>query len=139
VGFTKQPRIVTLKFKEGHRLHGLEVTCKGMNIGDYFKVVGLDGSDGESVAEVAQRLANSLISWTYERPDGTPIPPTVEEFNDLDRDDGIDLASAWIDALNGVHDADPLPQSSPSGGPSLVASIPMETLSPSPESSSVPA
>jgi hypothetical protein len=39
------------------------------------------------------------------------------------------LQNAYVEALIGVHDADPLPQSSPSGGPSLVESVPMEALS----------
>lgn len=138
MGYEKTDRVINLKWAEGHRLHGLEVACKGMNIGEYFKVVGLDGGDGETVGQVAQRLANSIVSWNL-TVGGQPIPPTAEEFNQLERDDGLALASAWLDALNGVHEADPLPQSSPSGGPSLVASIPTEPLSVSPEASAVPA
>jgi hypothetical protein len=53
----------------------------------------------------------------------------MDAVKTIDHDLVTALNNAWIQTLIGVHGADPLPQSSPSGEPSLVESVPMEALS----------
>jgi hypothetical protein len=66
------------------------------------------------------------------------VPPTPEEFRAQDKDLMMKLSEAWIDGISGVSKDAPLPESSPAGEPSPVASIPMEPLSESQESLPVP-
>lgn len=129
MGYHKTLQTINIKFGKDHKCHGLEVVAHGMSIGTYLKVTGHDGGDGETIGETIDRLGKSIVSWNYEDDDGNPIPPTPEEFASIDQREAMALASAWLDGLAGVHEADPLPASSPSGELSQVASIPMEALS----------
>lgn len=131
MGYREQPQTIKLKFAPDDKLYGLEVRLRGLSIGEYLKLTGLDGSDGEGIGGGIQRFAESLIEWNLEDADGQPIPTTLEAVQQRDKELILRLATAWLDAVNGVHEGDPLPASSPGGEPSLVASIPTETLSPS--------
>ncbi len=131
MGYRKKNKNVILKFAEDHDLYGLEVRLRGMNIDEYLAFTGYDGGDGETVAGLIKRFGQHLVSWNLEEEDGTEVPATAEAVSKQDHELILALANAWTEALAGVHKADPLPESSPSGGPSLVESVPMEALSPS--------
>ncbi|MEI5100292.1 hypothetical protein RB200_19415 [Streptomyces sp. PmtG] len=129
MGYKAKRKTTTLQFEPGHDLYGLEVRLRGMNIGEYLRFTGYDGGDGETVSGLIQRFGEHLVSWNLEEEDGTAIPATQDSVQQQDHDMVLALANAWMQALAGVHDADPLPESSPSGEPSLAASIPMAELS----------
>ncbi len=129
MGYRKKNKNVVLKFAEDHDLYGLEVRLRGMNIGEYLAFTGYDGGDGETVAGLIARFGEHLLSWNLEEEDGTPVPATPDAVQQQEHELILALANAWTDALAGVHKADPLSESSPSGELSPVASIPMEPLS----------
>jgi hypothetical protein len=87
-----------------------------------------DADDEEGRRPARPRTSSPGTSKTTE---ARPIPATREGIRAIDTSLLTALTTAWVKAMTGVHDADPLPQSSPSGGPSLVESVPMEALSPS--------
>ncbi|MET9012335.1 hypothetical protein ABZX74_15655 [Streptomyces olivaceoviridis] len=132
MGFKTKVRTYLIRFDEGHEFHGAEARLRGMSLGEYLEATGQDGGDGDTGASAAiTRFLEHLVSWNLETEDGQPIPTTKESVDLVDHDLVLALNNAWIDQLLGVHKADPLPESSPSGEPSPVASIPMEALSPS--------
>ena len=129
MGYKVKPKTYLIKFDEGHEFHGVEARLSGMSYGEWEQVTGLDGSEGETNgADAVRRFVDHLISWTLEDGD-QPVPTTMDAVKQLDHNLVAALNNAWIQTLIGVHDADPLPESSPSGEPSPVESIPMEALS----------
>lgn len=132
MGFKTKVKTYLVRFDEGHEYHGAEARLSGMRYGEWEIAAGLDGGEGDAngAARIA-RFVDHLISWNLEGEDGKPIPTTMDAVKELDHDLVTALNNAWVQTLLGVHDADPLPESSPSGEPSLVESVPMEALSPS--------
>ena len=128
MGFEAAPVPITLRFEPGHKYHGAEAKLQGMAIGEYMQATGMDGSDGEDNAQTIARFFKSLTSWnlTYQ---GEPLPPTEEAMEKADKSLILALNNAYVQALMGVHDADPLPESSTSGENSPAPVIPMEPLS----------
>lgn len=131
-----------LKWPEGHELHGLEVVTKGLSVEATFEMATLAaGLSGDSATEVKVETANMLfagfadrlVSWNLEEDDGTPVPATLAGVQDQDMGFMIALISTWMDAVSSVDT--PLPQGS-KPGPSMApeASLPTESLSPSPQS-----
>lgn len=131
MGFNATISHVTIRFAEDHKYHGAEARLRGMSFTAYMAATGLDGGEGEDIAASMKRFVESLVSWNLEDDQGRPIPATTDGLKQVDQALARALQGAYVDALVGVHDADPLPESSTSGEPSLVESIPMEALSPS--------
>ena len=131
MGYTAKIKTYLVRFDEGHEFHGAEARLKGMPYGEWEVASGIDGGDGDSEPGAAvKRFADHLIEWNLTSEEtGEPLPPTMESIKQIDKDLVAALNNAWIDTLIGVHESDPLPESSPSGGPSLVESVPMEALS----------
>lgn len=125
MGYKGTPRTVKIQFAEGHEHHGAEARARRMSLGEWEAI--LEGDDDNAVAEFAKRL----VSWNLTDDDEQPIPATTEGLRLVDTSLVTALKEAWLQSITGVHAADPLPQSSPSGEPSLVESVPMEALSPS--------
>lgn len=127
MGF-REPSTINLVFESGDELHGLEVRMRGMSIADWLQASGLDGSDGDDANATIQRCCKAIVSWNLEDEDGKPIP--VEDAPNRDSRMIRRINNAWMEALTGVHNSDPLPESSPSGEtyPELSA-IPTEPLS----------
>jgi hypothetical protein len=130
-------------------LAGFVVRAKRLSIGRLMDLMELRslkglGDDSPEVREGLQQIFVSLskviTSWNLEEPvdpadpDGpsTPVPVTPETIADQD----FGLLVSIIDALQSATTAvsRPLAQPSSDGDPSLVASIPMDELSPNPES-----
>lgn len=133
MGFKVKPKTYTVRFEEGHEFHGVEARLSGMSYGEWEQVTGLDGGDGETNgADSVRRFVDHLISWNLEDEQDQPVPTTLDAVKTLDHNLVAALNNAWIQTLIGVHDADPLPETSTSGEPSPeVSVIPMEALSPS--------
>jgi len=130
MGFKAKLKTYLVHFDEGHEFHGVEARLRGITYAEWEEMTGLDGGDGDdNAAKSVQRFADHLISWNLEDEQDLPVPTTLDGAKSLDHDLVAALNNAWIQTLTGVHDADPLPESSPSGGPSLVESVPMEALS----------
>jgi hypothetical protein len=130
VGYTAKVKTYLVRFDEGHEYHGAEARLSGMTYGEWEQVTGLDGSEGETNgAASVRRFVDHLVSWNLEDEDGKPLPKTMDAVKALDHDLVAALNNAWIQTLIGVHAADPLPENSTSGEPSLVESVPMEALS----------
>ncbi|WP_406156985.1 hypothetical protein [Streptomyces canus] len=125
MGFNASPRAVRIDFSPDHQYHGAEARIRHMSLGEWEAVIESD--EDSAVEEMAKRL----VDWNFTDDNGDPIPATREGLRQVDTSLVTALKVAWIQSLTGVHAADPLPQSSPSGEPSLVASVPMEALSPS--------
>ncbi|MFF9002605.1 hypothetical protein ACF1GW_35720 [Streptomyces achromogenes] len=151
MGYRKTVRKIEVSLK-GHKTYGDPTEyplayARGKSLGEYLDLLGYAETDedgeGASSGLVHQMEAfgDALVSWNLEREDGSAIPCTREAlFTEVDNDLAFALATEWMERLGGkVDDADPLPGNSPSGEPSPVASIPMETLSDPHLSSSVPA
>lgn len=132
MGYTAKLKTYLVRFDEGHEFHGAEARLRGMTYGEWEFAAGLDGGDGDpNAAATIGRFVDHLIEWNLEDEDGKPLPTTMDAVRNLDKGLVAALNNAWISTLIGVHDADPLPESSLSGEPSLVESVPMEALSPS--------
>jgi hypothetical protein len=132
MGYKPKLKTYLVRFEESHEYHGAEARLRGVTYGEWEQMTGLDGGEGETNgAASVRRFIEHLISWNLEDEDGKPLPMTLDAVKAIDHDLVAALNNAWIQTLIGVHNADPLPESSPSGEPSLVESVPMEALSPS--------
>jgi len=138
---------------EDPELEGLVVRAKRLSIGRALDLVGL--SELRNVAESSPELkaklielfdtlAEVIIDWNLEEPvdprnpDGEtkPVPVTGAALAEQDMEFIMALVGALQSATAGV--SDPLAPASSSGAMSLEASMPMETLSESLESSPTP-
>jgi hypothetical protein len=127
VGF-REPSTIKLTFDEGDDLHGLEVHMRGMSIADFMQSSGMDGGDGDDAAATVERFYQHIVSWNLDDPTtGQPVP--VADAPNRDSRMIRRLNNAWIETVQGVHKADPLPDSSTSGEPSQAPVIPMAPLS----------
>lgn len=135
MGYRPKRKIYNLDFT-GTDYEGLEVKLRGMTVGEELELDDLRGKDdfGRKVFEMTTRL---LVEWNVEDDQGVPVPCTFEGVCTQDAGMVMAILDALQTANSGV--SDPLPQSSPSGELSPVASIPTEPLSPNPQSSAVPA
>lgn len=77
-------------------------------------------------------FAMHLVDWNLEDEDGTPVPATYDGVMGEEPALVMTLMQHWLQAAFGV--SDPLGEPSIGGGPSAVASIPTEPLSPNPQS-----
>ncbi|WP_318205396.1 hypothetical protein [Streptomyces sp. SCL15-4] len=148
MGYRKTVRKIEVSLK-GHKVYGQDADyplayARGKNLGEYLHLVGFaeTDEDGETnyLVKQLEAFGDALVSWNLETEDGTPVPCTREGLFSIDNDLALSLAKEWIDCLGGkVDEASPLDSNSPSGEPSPVASIPMETLSAPQPNTSVPA
>ncbi|MFI2632633.1 hypothetical protein ACH5A2_19875 [Streptomyces collinus] len=123
MGYKGTPRTVKIQFAEGHEHHGAEARARRMSLGEWEAIIESD--EDNALAEFGARL----VSWNLTDDDDQPIPATPEGMRQVDTSLVTALKTAWLQSIVGVHSADPLPQSSPSGEPSPVESIPTEALS----------
>ncbi|MFF3511529.1 hypothetical protein [Streptomyces sp. NPDC002573] len=127
MGFKRNPKIYHLKWEDGEYA-GLEVRVRSMSLGQLVasqKGTGYNGKEG--IEGNIELFAERIVDWNLETEDGEPVPTTLDAIMGEDDDLIIDIVRRWNEAMAGVPA--PLPESSPSGEPSPVASIPMEPLS----------
>ncbi|CAL9352075.1 hypothetical protein SUDANB1_00480 [Streptomyces sp. enrichment culture] len=122
MGYRPKRKIYTLDFT-GTDYEGLEVSVRGMTVGEELELDGVE-MDGDLLVKT---LVKRLVSWNVEDDAGQPVPATYEGVCTQDVPMVLAILNAVRTASSGV--SDPLPQSSPSGEPSEVASIPMAPLS----------
>lgn len=129
MGYRHKPKNITLTFDEGSDYPGFECTLRGLTLGEYREVIGIDEVDNNAIGSMLDRFSTALISWNLEDEQGRPVAPTQDAVLAQDKDLMLKAAESWIDAIHGVPA--PLGQSSPDGGLSPEVSIPMDVLSPS--------
>jgi len=136
-------KIYSLKWAEGHDLHGLEVSLTGLSIGTLAKVEALGATltgDAPVEAKLAAAddlftvMAACLVAWNLEDHQGNPVPATHEGIAGQDVSLILGVLQSWMGAAASVDT--PLPNGSPpSPATALEASIPMTVpSSPSPSS-----
>jgi hypothetical protein len=131
MGFRPPRKIYNLDFA-GTDYDGAHVRMRGTTVREEIRINDLRASeDPNSIRELFEAMVELLIDWDIEDDDG-PVPTTLEGVTSQDSSFISAVITALQTAVAGVEA--PLPESSPSGELSAVASIPMETLSPSPES-----
>jgi hypothetical protein len=139
-----QRSVLRLKFKDP-QFEGLEVTMRRMSIGQLQTTSKLtkDSTD-EKFDELVNRIAKSIIAWNVEDPvSGEPINSDTAGVKEQDPEMVLAIANAWLEAAAGISgpltkpssDGENSKNSSEDGTSltdSIVASIPMEILQPSP-------
>jgi hypothetical protein len=134
-----QRKVYSLRWAEGHELHGLEVSLTGLSIARLAKIQDLSGvltgdaGTAEKLAaadELFGEAAQCLVAWNLEDRDGNPVPATREGIAGQDVTLVMGLLQEWVQATASVDT--PLPPGS-NGGPKPMPeeSIPMAPLSPS--------
>ncbi len=129
VGGFRRNKTYTLAWEEGE-LQGLEIVTRSMSVGRYLDMIAITRADDENVdmiGELISQLSRVLVSWNLEDEDGVPVPATREGLLSVDMELMGEITSAWQKAMSGANV--PKDETLPSGSPSLVASIPMESLS----------
>lgn len=127
MGYKRNPKVYNLRFQDGDYT-GLEVQVRSLSMGQLIAIRTGKDEDGKDATEgVVELLAERIVGWNLEDEDGTPVPPTLEAIKAEDHDLIEAIIEQWTTVVAGVKD--PLPESSPSGEPSPVVSIPMEPLS----------
>lgn len=149
MGYRPNRVVYNLDF-EGTELDGLQVKAASTSVG-----VLIDMTAMADLAELGQNLSEAekaklgvdaikamrglitefakvLRSWNLEDDDGSPVPADEAGLRGLEFPVFMKIVQTWMGAAASV--SAPLPSGSPSGGPSLEASIPMDVSSPSPAS-----
>lgn len=136
MGYRPPRKIYKLDFA-GTEYEGLEVSMRGVTVGEELEQESRRGTPGFG-RYIFDLMASLLVEWNVEDDNGEPVPATRDGVLTQDSTMVQSILEALQAAVSGVPD--PLPQSLPSGEPSpAVSEIPMEALSPNPESSAVPA
>lgn len=135
MGHALKRTIYRLTF-EDPELADLSVRVRSLNVGQMLEATELSRLDDDklpvqeklaAMGELFDVFASALVDWNLEEEDGTAIPATLAGIKTLESAFLMDVIRTWITATAGV--AAPLAQPSAGGSPSLVASMPMETLS----------
>lgn len=121
MGYKSKAKRITLDFDGDKEFEGLEVTTKGLSIGDYLDVAALTNEASTDVTPLLAAFASSLISWNLEDEDDQPVPATLEGVKSQDIEFIMTIVSAWMKAAAGVKDS--VGKDSPSGETSLEASM----------------
>lgn len=127
MGFQRKRKIYRLDFT-GTDYDGLDVRVEGLTTGEYLELVALTGSSGESENETEQLLklfAKHLIAWNLEE-ENVPVGTSFEGVKTNDLAMNMFIINAWTDAMVSVPAS--TEKKSLAGDPSLVASIPTESL-----------
>lgn len=129
MGYKRNPKIYNLKFGDDTDYAGLEVQVRTITMGQLLAMRSGKTSDDDkdNIRVSVELLAERIVDWNLEDENGDPVPPTLDAILEEDDDFIFAIINRWTDAVSGVKA--PLQQSSPSGEPSPVESIPMEALS----------
>jgi hypothetical protein len=134
-GFKRARKTYRLRFAEGSELEGLEVVAGSLPLGEFLGLTELADIDVHNPADLAkvgvlfESFAGALQSWNLVDDDDRPVPATLEGVKAQDYEFMLEVIGEWMTAIGGVPA--PLGQRSGGGVPSVVASLPMEPLSPS--------
>jgi hypothetical protein len=137
VGY-KRAKTIKLSWADGE-FGGLEIRMRRVSIEELWELapfldtVEASAEDVEMQRELVSTLGGYLVSWNLEDEDtGEPVPCTPASLAKQDLPFMQEIVTGFMRHIAGVPA--PLEQPSPDGEPSPEASLPMEPLSPSPES-----
>lgn len=147
MGYVRKALKLVWDDDEDSDFHGLEVSIRRLPIGTLLgfahllelRDMGTEDFSSEEMDQIKHLFAtigDALVAWNLELEDGTPVPADAEGLFSQDLEFGMEIFSQWIAAITRVKPD--LGKDSPSGETSLEESIPMDVLSPSPVSSSMP-
>lgn len=128
-GYKRAGKTFVLKFDD-EEYAGLEVEVGSASLGTMLNLqrlsekLGEGGSNADIINEMMDVFAGRLLSWNLVDDQDQPVPTTVEGLSTQDMPFVMALIAAWTQAIAGV--SAPLAGSSPSGGTSLEASLPMD-------------
>lgn len=129
MAFKRKRKVYKLDF-EGTEYEGLEVKVRGLTTGEYLEIVSLSapGAEGDKETEGMLRMfARHLVSWNLEDEEtGELVPTDYEGVKSNDFVMNMFIVNAWTAAIADVPEK--TEKKSLPGEPSLVASIPTETL-----------
>lgn len=132
MGYRPKRKTYRLRFADPE-MKGLVVEASSVPVGTFKDIIKLLGTiettedDAEAVARLFEMFADALVTWNLEDDSGEPVPTTVEGIDSQDFDFMLAVIMSWVSSVGDVPA--PLEQTSNGGGPSLVASLPMEPLS----------
>lgn len=127
-----QKKTYNLNWDEGHDLHGLEVSMRGVSIGDLEVIAAMRGetekaSTFERIQPMLEIFVKSLVKWNYEESDGTPVGTSLEEIRSGgDIRDVMTIISDWVAKVGNI--SSPLVENSSSGEQFPEGSLTMEAL-----------
>jgi hypothetical protein len=135
----RRSRTVKLTWAGGE-FAGLEIRVRRISVRRYLDLAPLldgqldtDTEDGRKAAlELLSEFGSLIRSWNLQDEDGEPVPCTAEAFLDQDPTFVREVLDQWAAAVAGV--SAPLETPSSAGAPFPEGSIPMDVLSPSPQS-----
>lgn len=96
------PRIYDLEF-EGD-LEGLHVRAKSIKFGKVRQLIALmdeEDKDVEVMDQIANMLAQNIVSWDFLDEDEQPIEVSLEAVDDLEFDEVIAITNKWLDQMTG--------------------------------------
>jgi hypothetical protein len=134
--FSRPKRTYKLVFQQPD-LQGLEVRVRSLPLGRYLEMASIaNATRGEQIEHLPaafEALGECLVDWNLtEETDKPgierPVPCSLEGLYSQEPDIGLAIFVAWFEAMSSV--SGPLVPPSSSGGPSPVASLKMEPLSP---------
>lgn len=128
MGYKRKPKVYRLEFTDPE-FEGLVVRTRSLPLGEFMELSGADAATGEGTQKMMRAFARALVEWNLEDELGEPVKPSYDGIMAQDLDFITALITAWMDAIASVSPN--LPRGSNSGGTSLEASLPMESLSPS--------
>jgi hypothetical protein len=125
--FQRRRKVYKLDFS-GTEYDGFEVHVQGLTTGEYLELVSLSGNAAESseTEKLLVLFSTHLVHWNLQD-DGVPVPCTLDGVKANDLAMNMRVIDAWTDAMVNVPKS--AEKKSLAGDPSLVASIPMESLS----------
>lgn len=158
MGYRPPPTNIQLGWAEYHRLHGLEVTARGLKLGkmldlaDMYINSGLVDKEDDSeltAADVAAMKAlfrllvgnddqhpvghpdhepGLITSWNRDGEDGKPLPVSMRGIRDLELWEFQGIMDGYLEA-GGVKLDDPLPDASKNGKEETSALMELESIS----------
>lgn len=139
MGYTPKRRIYRLVFDD-EEYDGLVVKVRSTSVGQLlefmeFLTMDTDSPSPDDVARIHglfEAFAEVLAEWNVETDDGQPVPATLDGVKTQDAPFILAILRVWFGAVMTVPG--PLPTASSNGAPSAAPSLPMEPLSPNPES-----
>jgi hypothetical protein len=128
MGYKRERKVFALHFDDPE-FEGLVVKCHSLSVGELERLMGLDQDDKKSGAELIGAFVRALVSWNLEDEDGHSVPATRTGVESQDAEFILSIIGPWMQTISNIAEGSSLGKESGSGGQSLEASLPMETLS----------
>lgn len=105
MGYRRTPKIHLLDLEKDYP--GFVVRMKSLKIGKMRRMLAAMDDETKTedmIPEVAQIIAEHVVSWNLEDDEGRTVEPSVEAIEDFELDMLMDLINAWLEKVNGVSD-----------------------------------